>query len=218
MVINRYCQHRPRALMVELGGAAFLLGVLIGVTAPARAMEPKWPQGEYRYLVIEQDIKDVLTELGRNINIPVEVSSQIKGKLRGRPPGKTANEFLNNLCDSYGLIWYYDGAVIHVSTKSEVRTELINIGRLPVADLNEELSKLGIADPRFTVHHVPGSDVVSVSGPAAFIAQVRRALTALTDTTGASGRAHEEKFEDEGRVRVFRGNRSQILDLRSAPV
>jgi len=205
MIGNGYCQHQWPAVKLWLGRVALLSALLIGGATPAGALEPRWPEGAYRYLVIEQDIKDVLIELGRNIDVPVEVSSQIKGKLRGRPPGNTAREFLNHLCDNYGMIWYYDGAVMHVSTRSEVRTELMNIGRLSVPDLNDELKKLGIADPRFTVHHVPGSDVVSVSGPAAFIAQVRQAVTALT---GTSVPAHEEKFEDESRVRVFRGNRS----------
>src|SRR5215471_7622238 len=98
----------------------------VGLNVSVRASEPKWPQGQYKYLVIDQDIKEVLTEFGRNIDVPVEVSDQVKGRLRGQLPVATAREFLNQLCESYGLVWYFDGAALHINAKSEIKTELIN--------------------------------------------------------------------------------------------
>jgi len=183
-----------------------LLGCL-GLGTPAQGLEPNWPTGPYKYLVIDQDIKDVLTELGRNIKVPVELSNQIKGRLRGRPPGKTAKEFLDNLCESYGLVWHYDGAVLHIFTKTEVKTEVISVGHLKVDNVDNELKRLGISDPRFTVRSSPGGDVISVSGPPSFIALVRQAVTAMTDQPEP---VHEEKLEDEPKVKIFRGNRAEL--------
>ena len=42
--------------------------VVIGVWHPsfAVAAEPAWPKEPYRYLVVDQDLRDVLTEFGRN--------------------------------------------------------------------------------------------------------------------------------------------------------
>jgi hypothetical protein len=48
----------------------------------AGALDPKWP-GPYKYVVIDQDLKDALIEFGRNINVPVKFSDEVKGKLRG---------------------------------------------------------------------------------------------------------------------------------------
>ena len=42
--------------------------ILIGTPQVAGALEPKWPPGPYKYVVIEQDLKNALTEFGRNIN------------------------------------------------------------------------------------------------------------------------------------------------------
>src|SRR5262249_16782908 len=134
-----------------LAAALMVALALVALNAPVRASEPNWPPGPYKYLVIDQDIKEVLTEFGRNIDVPVEVSDQVKGRLRGQLPVATAKEFLNQLCESYGLIWYFDGAALHVNAKSEIKTELINIGRLPAKNVTDELTKLGIADPRFPV-------------------------------------------------------------------
>ena len=57
--------------------------VLVSMPQVAGAMDPKWPPGPYKYVVIEQDLKDALIEFGRNINVPVKVSDEVKGKLRG---------------------------------------------------------------------------------------------------------------------------------------
>jgi type III secretion protein C len=191
-----------------LAAALIVAVVLVGLNAPVRASEPKWPPGPYKYLVIDQDIKEVLTEFGRNIDVPVEISDQVKGRLRWRLPVAAAKEFLSQLCESYGLVWYFDGAKLHINAKSEIKTELINIGQLPVQNVTDELNKLGIADPRFPVRSTADGTVISVSGPTPFITLVRQTLTAMA--RAAAPVVREEKSNDEIRVRVFRGNTSAL--------
>jgi type III secretion protein C len=179
--------------------------VLAAPLACAHAMEPKWPTGPYKYLIIDQDIKGVLSEFSHNIDVPVDLSDQVKGRLRGRLPTTNAKEFLDSLCESYGLVWYFDGAVLHVNAKSELKTELISIGRLPPGEVTAKLGKLGIADPRFPVRSTPDAGIVSVSGPPPFIALVRQTLNAMA-RAAAPPTAHEDNHGDEVRVRVFRGS------------
>jgi len=161
----------PKALVIAAALAWF--------SAPLRAAEPRWPPGPYQYLVIDQDIREVLTEFGRHIDAPVDVSEEVNGRLRGRLPGATAKEFLNKLCESYGLVWYFDGTTLHVNANTEVKTVLIKMdGRSP-DQLTVRLDALGIADPRFPVRGTPAGDIVSVSGPPSFVALVRQTLTAM---------------------------------------
>jgi type III secretion protein C len=203
-----YLDRRFSLVSKRLPAALIAVIALAGLIAPAQGSDPRWPDGPYKYLVIDQDIKDVLTEFGRNIDVPVEVSNQVKGRLRGQLPVATAKEFLNKLCESYGLVWYFDGATLHVSAKTEVKTELINIGRLPVKNLTDQLNTLGIADPRFPVRSTPDGGVISVSGPAPYLAMVRQTLTAMARS--AAPVVREDKADDEIRVRVFRGNTSEL--------
>jgi type III secretion protein C len=182
--------------------AVIVIAALAALIGPVQALEPKWPPGPYKYLVIDQDIKDVLTEFGRNIGVPVEVSDQVTGRLRGRLPVVTAKEFLNRLCDSYGLVWYFDGSTLHINTKTEVKTELIDIGRLPSDQLTTRLNALGIADPRFPVRSTPNGGVVSVSGPPSYVALVRQTLTAMA--RAASVRQ---------RITIWRGVKPQEYEL-----
>jgi type II secretory pathway component GspD/PulD (secretin) len=179
-------------------GALVLAGVL---STPARCLEPKWPSGPYKYLVIDQDVKDALIEFGRNIGIPVRVSDQVSGHVRGRLPVATAREFLNLLCERNGLVWYFDGAVLHVGAEAEVKTELVNIGQLPANELLAKLDTLGIADPRFPVRTTQDTGIVSVSGPPVFVSLVQQTLAAMGKSVAQSPR---EGDRNPG-VRVFRG-------------
>jgi type II secretory pathway component GspD/PulD (secretin) len=180
---------------------ALVVTAALAPVGVALAMEPGWPVGPYRYMVIDQDLKGVFTEFGRNVGVPIDLSDQVKGRLRGRLAVATAREFLDTLCESYGLVWYFDGAVLHVTAKAETRTELISIGRLSPSEVTAKLSALGIADPRFPVRTTQDTGVVSVSGPPPFVSLVRQTLTALVPPPPV----REDSHGDEIRVRVFRG-------------
>ena len=166
--------------------------ILVGVPQIARALDPNWPPGPYKYVVIEQDLKDALIEFGRNINVPVKVSDEVKGKLRGDLGSGSAEEFFKRLTASQGLVWYFDGSVLHVNSASELRTEVIDLGRILPTDVVSKLSKLGIADPRYPIRTTPGSSLISVSGPPPYIVLVRQTLIAMA--------------RQDTRVRVFRGS------------
>jgi type II secretory pathway component GspD/PulD (secretin) len=163
----------------------------------ALGAEPKWPSGPYKYLVIDQDIKGVLIEFGRNAGLPVDVSDEVKGRLRGQVAAATATarEFLDSLCDSHNLIWYFDGAVLHVNAKAEIRTEVVSLGRLSLKEASEKLTALGVVDARFPVRSTDKASVISVSGPPKFVSMVQQALRP----------AQQEPGSDEAGVRVFRG-------------
>lgn len=182
-----------------------VIAALTGLIGSVQALEPKWPPGPYKYLVIDQDVKDVLIEFGHNIGVSVDVSEQVKGRLRGRLPVVTAKEFLDKLCESYGLVWYFDGSTLHVNTKTEVKTELIDIGRVPSKQLTTRLTALGIADPRFPVRGTPNGGVVSVSGPPSYIALVRQTLTAMARVASVP--------ENTRHVTIWRGLKPQKYDL-----
>jgi type III secretion protein C len=171
--------------------------ILVGMARVAGALDPKWPPGPYKYVVIEQDIKDALIEFGRNINVPVKVSDEVKGKLRGDLGAGSAEDFFKRLTSGHGLVWYFDGSVLHVNAASELRTEVIDLGRVPPTDVVAKLSKLGIADPRYPIRTTPGSGIISVSGPPPYIVLVRQTLIAM---------ARNVPQGEDPRVRVFRGS------------
>jgi type II secretory pathway component GspD/PulD (secretin) len=89
--------------------------------------------------------------------------------------------------------------VLHVNAASELRTEVIDLGRILPTDVVSKLSNLGIADPRYPIRTTPGSGVISVSGPPPYIVLVRQTLIAM---------ARQVPQGEDTRVRVFRGSSS----------
>ena len=153
--------------------AVLLLGTSIS-TAPALAGEPTWPNGPYMYVVIDQDIRDTLRELGHNIGAQVKISDQISGqRIRGKLPTDSAKAFLNALCDSYGIVWFYDGGVLHFSAEAEARSEPLNLG---VVSADTFIKK--IEDPRFPLKKVDWN-VVSLFGPPPYIASAKQTLASM---------------------------------------
>jgi type II secretory pathway component GspD/PulD (secretin) len=180
-------------------------------SGPAQSLEPKWPNGPYRYLVVEQDLRDILAEFGRNLNIGVQISDQVTGrKIRGRLPITTAKEFLTRLCESYGLVWYYDGAKLHIYAENEVRAEMVSLGQVNPGVMKERLQQLGIADPRYSIL-TPGdnSRVLSVSGPPRYLEHVREAVAAMQKPVPPPPKSiREVPGADVKDVQVFRGTQN----------
>lgn len=191
----------PRVLAVAL------LCIPLIYDHPAKSAEPKWPSEPYKYLVIDQDLRDVLTEFGRNIGVHTDISDAVAGRrVRGELAVLGAREFLQRLCNSYGLVWYFDGMVLHINVEGEIRTELITLTSLRSDSLLDKLGALGVVDSRFPIHATANSSVVSVSGPPTYLSQVRQTIAALEKSL-APRPIREVTDGDEKRVRVFRGNR-----------
>jgi type II secretory pathway component GspD/PulD (secretin) len=191
-------------------GRRHVLLVVAGVAATyscsmASAAEPPWPTGPYKYLVIDQDVKDVLQEFGATTDIPLAVSEQVKGHVRGPLPITTADKFLKQICESEGLVWYFDGTKLYVNAASEIDSLMIVLGQLHLQDLSDRLDKLGIADSRYPLKPTQNGDVVMVSGPPRYLALVSQTYDAMRKSM-APRPAAENGVGDEPRVRVFRGS------------
>lgn len=176
-------------------------GALAALPAPACGAEVNWPPGPYNYIVLDQDVRDVLVEFGRNIGLPVKLSDQIKGRLRNMMPAGGAQDFLRRLCEGQGLVSYFDGYVLHINTAAEIKTEVLPLGGKITADeAMERLRKLGIEDARYPLRST-SDGLVSVSGPPEYLTLLRKTLGVRPPRP-----ANEEAVMDVARVKVFKGS------------
>lgn len=196
-----------RAAFVACGLAMILAFSL--ASSPANAAEPRWPAGPYKYITVDQSVADALVELGRNMRVPMRVSKLVKGRLSAGMPVGTAREFLQEICDRYGLVWHFDGIVMNVATEAEVRTEMIALDANTAAGAEDRLSRLGVIDPKFPIKVSRQDDVVSVSGPPSYVELVRKTLGVP---------AAPITKQDVGKVvpvRVFRGRQAEAQNVPS---
>ena len=69
--------------------------------------------------------------------------------------------------------------MLHINAATELRTEVIDLGRILADGVVSKLTKLGIADPRYAIRTMPGSGIISISGPPPYIVLVRQTLLAM---------------------------------------
>ncbi|PRD41749.1 type III secretion protein [Phyllobacterium phragmitis] len=169
-------------------GAAFASPAM---AAPAGFAEP------YNYVVLDQDVRVALTEFGRNVGLPVVLSDAVNGRVRGRIEARTAGEFIERLAGANGLTWYFDGSVLHISADKEFMTRVLDAGRLSGEAVASEMRELGLADERFSLRAARNGNVITVSGPPAYINVVGQLVERMQPEQVVAG--------DDPRVRVFRG-------------
>ncbi len=157
-----------------------VLSVAMVVSTNAIASEPIWPPTAYDYVVVDQDLRTVLTQFGTNTGLRLVLSDQVQGRVHGRLPSASPREFLSNLAQEFGLDWYFDGAVISVSATSEAQTRLLSLQGVSFPKLRDGLAAAGLLEQRFQLKPGLASDIVIISGPPRYVAMVQQATAALS--------------------------------------
>lgn len=183
--------------------SAAAAGLVLTSAGAAFASSPDWFSRQYSYVLINQDIRDALKEFGRNMGVPVTLSDKIRGQVRGEVRADTAGAFLTRLAEANGLIWYYDGSILHLNSSEEFATQIIDLGRANGDMVIDEVQRLDLMDDRFSIRSTPNAPALRVSGPPAFIAMVQQVISTVQPPPQATA--------DDPRVRVFRGGQQNEI-------
>lgn len=140
-------------------------------SAPAR---PPWGVAHYRLSTSGTNLIDVLRDLSSATGVPIAAGAHLAGTVEGRfdlPPQR----FLDVLANAYGLVWYYDGAVLHVDATADLRSLTLRLNYAPPAALHALLNGIHADDPRFRLaDNTPSPGLVTVRGPAAYVALIEK--------------------------------------------
>lgn len=161
------------------------LALLAPSIRPALADTPPWPNSSYAFYAQDDSLRDILETFGRSFGIRTEISRAVQGRVDGRLFAETPGAFLDKLADAYGIEWYYNGGVLHVSAASENVREAVELTTEDVHSLRAALQGIGVFEEKFGWGEFPERGVVMVSGPPSYVALVKRTLATLP--TGRSG-------------------------------
>lgn len=161
------------------------------------AAEPKWSEDPYPFVVVDQNVRDTLLEFGRNTDVPVRMTNGVRGRIRGSLSGLAPRDFLDRITKDNGLVWYYDGALLHISSSTEVSTEVVTPLPASPARAIEKLQASNILDDRFAVRPAGDGLSLAVTGPPAYRAAVIQAVTTAAAVV-----------ERPRGVRIFRGGKA----------
>lgn len=143
-------------------------------TAPRH--QPQWFAEPYAYVVVDQDVRGALAELGRNLDLIVVFSDKVRGASRGSIRGETAGEFLDRLCDANQLSWYFDGNVLHIASADEVATREFDVRGRQLDELEDWLQHLDVAGAPMSSRVGADRAALVVSGPPAYLTQIQQHL------------------------------------------
>lgn len=107
-------------------------------------------------------------------------SDGLYGTVRGRFAMQPAR-FLDIVCASHGLVWYYDGAVLQISSKADERSVAIQTHYLRAEALRDALQHVGVIDSHFPAKIDRDAETVIVQGPVTYLDRVMTAAKQLED-------------------------------------
>lgn len=196
---NRARRFRPVAWLA--------LAAVLSAVPQARTAEPSWPAGTYNYLVVDQSVREALTELGRNMGVPVQMGDDIKGRMTAGVPQGDARAFLEWVCSRYGLVWYFDGSKLHISNETDNQTEVVKLEPAALSGLSKRLDSLKIVDARFPVRIDRNEKIASISGPPAYIDLVKQTIDTFAEPPA------QPVANAPVAVRVFRGRQVETQSV-----
>ncbi|WP_256976272.1 secretin N-terminal domain-containing protein [Burkholderia sp. AU28863] len=158
-------------------------------TVHAQAASMAWAGGSgarFVYATNGAGLAEVLNAFAAGQHVALRIDGQVEGVVSGRfamPPQR----FLDVMSRSYGFVWYYDGAVLHVSPANEQAHIAIRPHFLSANALRASLEQAGLADTHFPLAVDAAAQTVNVHGPATYVERIRAAA---------------ERFERDARARV----------------
>ena len=118
----------------------------------------------------EQPIAQFLQDLFGFIDVPVSVSPAVKGAVNGNFSGP-AERVYRSFAKSFGLIEYYDGAVVYVYTPAELNTRTLPVSNAVGERVMRNARELRLPDARNTLRMTQNGALIA-SGTKRFIDQI----------------------------------------------
>lgn len=174
-------------------------------SAPARSI-PWRGQSRFDLYASNEPLGQFMSRLLTLEGIPSWTSqalnqASVNGRFRGRAP-----QLFDELAESYGLTWYFDGLALHVYSLSEMETRLIQLPPADVSRIVPTLQSMALVDARFPLRMVEQEGQVLVSGPPRFVQLVAEVIGNLAARPSVAEAAME--------VRVFRLRFARAVDTR----
>ncbi|MBR6058848.1 MAG: type III secretion system outer membrane ring subunit SctC [Victivallales bacterium] len=156
-----------------------------------------WKTPTFSYTARQAPVAEVLmnfaTAQGIGLNLPDGLKLVISGNFHERPSQK----FLEEVCASCNLIWYYDGAGLYICTPGQMQSVLLELRYMKADDVIEILRELDVEDPRFPMARTKDNALIKISGPPRYVELIQE-LVIKADNL------HRNRLARDEEIRIFR--------------
>jgi type III secretion protein C len=161
-----------------------LLSMLLLAASQARGAEFAFKAGRVNLSYQEKPLRDVLREFFAWQGVPAVISEKIGGAVTGKFNMST-EEFFRNLSSVFGLLPYYDGAVLYVYASSEATGRVISLRSVTPERFRQTLKEIDALDRRYMLRINESERLAQVSGPPRYVEAIEEVAAMLED--GAKG-------------------------------
>jgi type III secretion protein C len=151
--------------------------VLALISLHLNAAEVPYLNREVSIIAREQPVELFLQELFSQINLPVVIDENITGKVNATFVRKLASEVSSKIARSFGLVMYYDGAVVYVYSSRNLTRRILPASNAITKRIIRAASDLNISDKKNTIYQAIDGGLV-VTGTRRFVEQVDELLYA----------------------------------------
>lgn len=171
---------------------------------------PPWRTARVNFAASQRPVRDLLKEFATSQKMPLSLSDSVKGVVSGTFQNIETQKFLNAICESNDLIWFYDGVRLNIENADDVLSRPLSLPNLSAESLNDVLFSMGCSSgpPGREVEARRGHRmglILLVGGP-----QYVQATEALARDLDAQ---ESRRSTEEISVRTFRLNYASAVDL-----
>lgn len=157
--------------------AAGLTALLASVAVQAEPLD--WPQEPFHYVAQGESLRDLLGNFAANYQGAVVVSDKVRDQVSATFEQPDPEAFLEQVAVLFNLVWYYDGAVLHVDKSSEMQTRLVHLENVREPQVRTALQEGGGWTSRFAWRAAADGRLVYASGPPRYLDRVEQTVKAL---------------------------------------
>ena len=181
--------------------------VVVGIVLHAslgHGVKPVWRAEAMHYFARDTPLPEVLREVVSAGGLQVQVAAALKEPVNGAF-NEAPERVFASLIEAYGLTWYFDGHVVHVSRASDIRSRTISFAPMTRKDVVNLLSSLGLDESHLPVRYSETTAIVS--GPNDYINAISDAVAQAQEQAAASPAVSEMA------IRVFPLRYAQAQDI-----
>lgn len=121
----------------------FALGILFNASQASSSTIP-WSEGVYGRHSTGEDLRTVISDLAIESQFVVTVSDKVQGEVNGVFKDIDRSIFFDTLVKTHQLSYFYDGAMLWVSTYDDIETQIIRFKHISYSQFEMQVRKLGI--------------------------------------------------------------------------
>ncbi len=142
---------------------------------PAPALSETGPM----VYVVEQDLRAFLGDFARRMGLRADIAASVRGRLTKVKLPAEPMALLSELEKRHDIEWILEGELLKVSSRAELATRILPLGRITLEELLREMTAVGTDNSRYPLQKVGGSNAVIVTAPVQHVARIAALIETL---------------------------------------